>query len=816
MQSLTEAEKQELIRRLNAGEPIPEKWKNRLFPGGESGAPIGKEYHLAYEGKLKREQVLAQTPAAPWQLVREFCTDNPHPDGWRNLLVWGDNLLALRGLLADQQGPNRFGTRGKIKLIYIDPPFATRQDFMKDKEKAYRDKVLGAQFIEFLRRRLILLREVLSDDGSIYVHLDTKKSHYIKAVLDEVFEENNFHNEIVWKRTSAHSDSTGYANVHDTIFYYSKTDKPLFQPIYSAYSEEHILRRYNRVDPDGRRYTDGDLDAKGLRGGGYDYVWKGIRRTWRCPIETMKRYESENRIYYTRKGLARIKRYLDEVKGNPPADLWTDIFPVNSQAAERINYPTQKPEGILDRIIRASSMEGDIVLDCFSGSGSTAAVAEKLGRRWIVMDCGKLSIYTTQKRLFSLTTAIGAAKNDERVETERVEDWSAHMKGAPGILLITEKARKGECEVTLDLLHDLAALVEKHDLAKNGSALSLVCPPEKLKIPAEKLEDPEDGPGKSITIKGVEFRISLISPKEKAEKEQPLPAKSFALYRAGLYDMEAIKNLSWEDYRPFVLKLFGVREHPHERYGVALDGYINTHSAMVWNYPGSKGLVLDYGFVDSLHGALRGKAGERVYVIAPVVAMDFVEDEVTKGGTTYVFLKVPISILLRLIERKAPAALLQPSKEGDVNEVIDAVGFDFISQPQVVWQAKKNCRKGELFADYTLEISEFRAQTLATDPEDFQNFETLSMAMVDPDYNGEVFRLGHVFWGDDVIAAAGGLAEAKKLELRIPDQEFTGKQMMIILCDRYGNEKSLLLKKKDFVESARAAPKRASRKGGAR
>ena len=128
-----------------------------------------------YEGKARREEVLAETPAAPWQLVRRFCTDRPFEDGWRNLLVWGDNLLALRELLADQRGPDRLGTRGKIKLIYIDPPFATRQDFMKDKEKAYQDKVLGSQFIEFLRRRLVLLREVLADDGSIYIHLDTKK-----------------------------------------------------------------------------------------------------------------------------------------------------------------------------------------------------------------------------------------------------------------------------------------------------------------------------------------------------------------------------------------------------------------------------------------------------------------------------------------------------------------------------------------------------------------------------------------------------------------------------------------------------------------
>ncbi len=145
---------------------------------------IGKEYRLVYQGKARREEVLAQTPAAPWQLVRRFNEKHPHTDGqWQNLLVWGDNLLALRELLADQQGPNHFGTRGKIKLIYIDPPFATRQDFMKDKEKAYRDKVLGARFIEFLRKRVILLDELLAEDGSMYLHLDWKKGHYIKAIL---------------------------------------------------------------------------------------------------------------------------------------------------------------------------------------------------------------------------------------------------------------------------------------------------------------------------------------------------------------------------------------------------------------------------------------------------------------------------------------------------------------------------------------------------------------------------------------------------------------------------------------------------------
>jgi hypothetical protein len=204
--------------------------------------------------------------------------------------------------------------------------------------------------------------------------------------------------------------------------------------------------------------------------------------------------------------------------------------------------------------------------------------------------------------------------------------------------------------------------------------------------------------------------------------------------------------------------------------------------------------------VDDLHKTLRGKPGERFYVIAPVVAMDFAEDEVTRHETTYVFLKVPLSVLLRLIERKVPAALKQPAKEEDVNEVIDAVGFDFISQPQVAWKAKLDSSKDGLFtkSDYVLEISEFRARTLATDPEDFQNFETFSMAMVDTAYDGEVFRLRRVFWGEDALKAAGGLEKAEPLELRMAEADFTGKQMMVILCDRYGNEKSLLLEKDDF------------------
>ena len=803
--SLNADEKRELLRLIEADQPLPAHWRARLFPGSAQALEVGKEYRLAYAGKMKREEVLAQTPAAPWQPVRSFCTERPHPDGWRNLLVWGDNLLALRELLADQQGPNHFGTRGKIRLIYIDPPFATRQDFMKDKEKAYRDKVLGAQFIEFLRRRLILLRELLAEDGSIYVHLDTKKGHYIKAVLDEVFGEENFINQIIWKRLSAHNDAIKYGPIHDTIFFYSKGDNYVWNKQFASVSQEYLNQFFDQVDRNnGRRYARGDLTARGIRRGETGKPWRGldpneIGNHWKVPPAELDRLDAEGRIHWPSKegGMPRLKRYADELEGVQLQDLWLDIKLMHNLSQERLSYPTQKPEQLLERIIRASSNEGDIVLDCFAGSGTTAAVAEKLGRRWIAMDCGKLAIYTTQKRLFSLTTAIGAAKKDERTEPERVDDWADHLKTAPGLLFITEKARKGECDITLTLLEDLAELATRHGLLKKDAVFSLVCPETKLRIPADRLDDADDGPGvKRITVRDVEFRFSFIAPREKAAKEQPLPAKEFTLYRAGVYDLAAIKDLPWTDYRTFVLKLFGVRDQPHSRYGFPLDGYLGVHSALLWNYPDHKNLTLDYGYVDDLHRVLRGQPGERFYVIAPVVAMAFLEDEITRQDTTYVFLKVPLSVLARLIERHEPAALKQPTREADVNEVIDAVGFDFISQPQVVVVARRDQR--ELFADCVLEIWEFRSQTLATDPEDFANFETFSMAMVDLDYNGDVFRLSRVFWAEDLLKEAGGVEKAQRLELRIPEQDFSSARMMVILCDRYGNEKTRVFSREDF------------------
>lgn len=822
MAKLSEAERKKIIELIEAGKPLPSRYRSMLFGGGEADyVEATKDYRLVYQGKMSKEEVLRTTPAAPLQPIRSFSADNPFEDHWRNMLIFGDNLLALKAIYNDQQGPNLYRTKNKIKLIYIDPPFATKQDFMKDREKAYRDKVIGAQFIEFLRRRLILLREILADDGSIYVHLDTKKSHYIKAVMDEVFDETNFRNEIIWKRTSAHSDASYFANVHDVIFYYSKFDATPFNAQFTEYSAAHIEKRYKHLDPDGRRFTDGDLVATGLRGGGYEYVWKGVSRLWRCPLSTMERYEKENRLYYTRQGLARIKRYLDEVKGNPPSDVWLDVFPVNSQADERVNYPTQKSEQILERVICSSSSRSDIVLDAFMGSGTTPVVAEKLGRKWIGIDCGKLSAYTAQKRLLNLTTRVGSPAKNDSCEDSRVDDFEAHSKAnSRGLLMIYEKARAGDLNITDGLLRDLAAFLENHLAGAATEEFSLVCPADKYRVKELVEAVAEFSAGeKAIEVGKVRFLISFIQPKEKPEKPKALKAKEFALYHAGIYDKELILNLPWEQYRPFVLQLFGVRTEPHKIRGLEADGYIGLHSAYLWDYPNHSDLVLDHGYIASLHEVMQGRGGDRFYVVAPGAAMAFMEDEIQIGGTTYVLLKVPLSVLMALIERGDVGSLKQPTNEASVNEVIDAVGYDFISQPVVEAAYTREAPSAEdLFnqksRDFVIRLSDFRSNTLASDPEEFAPFETFSMVLVDTTYDGETFNLSRVFWADDILDA-----DRKEAVVRLSQEEFTGESMMIIFMDKYGNELKVCKTPADFkpVRAARqAAPKSAKKKAAPR
>ena len=334
MRAITPHDKAELIRRLEAGETLPERFRSLLFPDEGAVVPLTKEYRLVYAGKKRREEVIAETPEAPFQVIRSFNHDNAFPDGWRNLLVFGDNLLALKEIYADQQGPNRYGTKNRIKLIYIDPPFATRQDFMKDREKAYRDKVLGAQFIEFLRRRLILLREVLADDGSIFVHLDSKKGHYIKAVLDEVFGEENFVNEIIWQRSSAHSDAKRFGVIHDSIFVYGRSDQRFFQQIFTDYDPEYVAERFRNVEEGtDRRYW---LNTMTAAGAGAAKYFDGKLLTppsgthWRLSQVRINDAIASKKIVFSDSGMPYIKQYLDESPGRSAQSIWTDVVPSKS------------------------------------------------------------------------------------------------------------------------------------------------------------------------------------------------------------------------------------------------------------------------------------------------------------------------------------------------------------------------------------------------------------------------------------------------------------------------------------------------------
>ena len=332
---------------------------------------------------------------------------------WRNRLIWGDKKYVLPSLLEE--------FAGKVDLIYIDPPFDTGadfsfhvdvngEDFTKQPSilemKAYRDTWGQGvdSYVHWFYETALLLGEFLRPGGSVYVHLDWHVGHYAKVILDEVLGEGNFRNEVVWKSTSAHSDSTRYGSNHQTILFYTKGSGWTWNDPLMDYDPQYVEQYYRYKEPDGRRFKSGDLSAYGLQGGGYVYEWHGHTKPWRVPPETMKRLDADGKVFYTKNGVARLKSYLDEAQGMPAQTIWADkrVQYVVSWGDEKVPFDTQKSIGLLNRILGASSNAGDLVLDCFVGSGTTAVVAEKLGRRWIACDLGRFAIHTTRKRLLDL------------------------------------------------------------------------------------------------------------------------------------------------------------------------------------------------------------------------------------------------------------------------------------------------------------------------------------------------------------------------------------------------------------------------------
>lgn len=349
MKKLTVEEREFLLERIAQGADIPEDFKEKLFPTTQ------KEYELRYAGKMRKEDLLADqdgTFAVPLQIEKIYNGDREtYKDGWRNMLVFGDNLQFLKTIYKNEDPIIKDKIKNKIKLIYIDPPFGTASDFESDNgQKAYTDKAKDADFVEFIRRRLLIAKEILSEDGSLFIHLDWKKSHYIKTILDEIFGDNCFRNEIIWTYTGPSAPGQRqFSRKHDVIFWYSKS------PSQWVFNKDDVRMPYHNT-------TAAKFESEGTGFGGAS---------------------------------------ADLSLGKVPEDWW--YMPVVSRIrTEILGYPTQKPEILLERIVKATTNENDIVFDFFGGSGTTAAVAEKLNRKWIICDIGKYSFYTIQKRLLNI------------------------------------------------------------------------------------------------------------------------------------------------------------------------------------------------------------------------------------------------------------------------------------------------------------------------------------------------------------------------------------------------------------------------------
>lgn len=614
MAKLNNRDRGRIIELLEKGEDLPLDYKHVIFP------PEKKEYELVYAGKEREEDILADTMAVPLQPIKTFAQNGGN---WSNKLIFGDNLQIMKSLLEDTE------VKGRVKLIYIDPPFATKQDFKGSQDqKAYQDKIAGSKFIEFLRKRLVFIRELLAKDGSLYIHLDYRKSHYIKSVCDEIFSEPSFKGEIIWCYSGGGIPKNVYPRKHDTILWYSKSNSWTFNVEYRDYSEGTLERGRTKV-----KGPDAELRQE----------------------------------------------------GTPINDWWTDIKKITSPTdPEKLYYPTQKSEKLLERIIRIATNKNDLILDAFAGSGTTLAVAEKFHRRWIGIDCGKLAIYTMQKRLLNLKSEIG-------------------------------------------------------------------------------------------------------------NKGKALKPKPFTLYHAGLYDFSKLKQLPLEEWRRFALLLFNCRDEKHTLSGIELDGYKGRSDVLVFDYQKEGGVVLDYGFIDDLHSMIGSKIGKQFFIIAPAASVTFLEDYIDKGSVRYYILRIPYSIINEL-HNKDFEAIKQPIDETQVNDTVDAVGFDFIRQPKVECTYSVEKPKGQTVKSATIKINTFRSEAMLKGASQRENRESLSMIMVDFSYDGDVFNPDKVYYASDI--------EKNGWKVNLPVDAFE-EQIMIIYLDIYGNEYREVKTLKDFTGSKR-------------
>ena len=404
-------------------------------------------FHLEYEGKVSTEDIF-QTPPAQLRCVASV---EKQP---KSYLVYGENLRVLRTLL---DYPNIVG---KVGLIYIDPPYATGFGFeSRNQTHAYNDLIEGADYLEFIRQRLILLREILANHGSIYVHLDEKMAFPVKILMDEIFGAKNFRNWITRKKCNPKNFTRKqYGNISDYILFYTKSDDYVWNQPFESWTDAKAKKEYQYIEEEtGRRYKKVPIHAPGERKGTTGQAWKGMLpppgKHWQYPPEVLDQMDKRGEIYWSPTGNPRRKIYLDNSKGIAVQDIWLEFKDAHNQNIKITGYPTEKNPDLIKRIILASSNPGDLILDAFLGSGTTGAVAEELERQWVGIDNSLLAIKTTIHRLIKGTEAMGDFVNNNGNQPKQESLFNTNRILRRGLDLYLEIASDLE-EVPETLIED--------------------------------------------------------------------------------------------------------------------------------------------------------------------------------------------------------------------------------------------------------------------------------------------------------------------------------------------------------------------------
>jgi len=412
--SLSKHEIADIVERLQKGAILPDDYKYKLFPVKQ------KEYELVYGGKMRREDILANEDGVfpvPLQIEKIFNGQRKQwKDGWRNIIAFGDNLQFLKTIYENKDPLIKNKVKGKIKLVYIDPPFGTGDEYEGNRgQKGYTAKSKGAEFVEFIRRRIIVAKEILDDDGIMMVRQGYNFGHYIKIVLDEIFGKSNFVNEILVNRGKQRLGGTKkYSTATDTVYIYSKTESYQFfgfkRPRYAGEAKGTNMLMKGERNPPQRVFLDPDGEKVTLLPPPNTH-WKFIQPKLDIMYQKGVMYLAKSQKGLN-SGIVKIEKngkkvpvdYVPSFRFDDDKTIdanWTDI----SGYDQLTGYPTENSEPLLERVIKTATKEGDIIIDFFGGSGTTAAVAEKLNRKWIICDIGKLAFYTIQKRLLNIETS---------------------------------------------------------------------------------------------------------------------------------------------------------------------------------------------------------------------------------------------------------------------------------------------------------------------------------------------------------------------------------------------------------------------------